>query len=111
MPCWRGRQGHLEIAHWFFPESSGHYWSWGGVDWVAMIIILAGMAIYLVIYDPITMQSMYAFRLFGDKFPVMLISGFAYYVLARLRLIPAGRGGYRSDEGNTTGDAVLKVDL
>ena len=108
---WLLRGGRLEVVHLFVGNDSGHYWYWGGVNWCAVFVVAAGVAIYLVMYDPITMQAGDGFRYFGAAFPVILISGFLYYVLARLCVIPSGRGGYRLPREKSAGDPVFRVGL
>jgi hypothetical protein len=51
------------------------------------------------------------FSVFGAALPVLVASGAIYYVLARVVVLPSGRGGYRVAAERVPGSTVLKVGI
>jgi nucleobase:cation symporter-1, NCS1 family len=108
---WILRRQFIALEHLFVADNSGCYWFWGGVNWVAIAVIAASSAIYLRIYDPITLRSADAFQFFGAVLPVVVGSGALYYVLAKLIVIPSGRGGYHACRIRSAGEGIARVGL
>jgi NCS1 family nucleobase:cation symporter-1 len=108
---WILRRGQLDVAHLFVADATGHYWYWGGVNWCALLVVAAGVAMYLAMYDPVTMHAGAVFSVFGAALPVLVASGAIYYVLARVVVLPSGRGGYRVAAERVPGSTVLKVGI
>ncbi len=109
---WILRRGQLTVAHLFVHDRSSHYWYWGGFNWFAIVVVAAGVALYLAMYDPITMRTGVAFGPFGAALPVLLASGSCYYIFAKLFVMRSGRGGYLPRPEGTPGTTVvLRVGL
>ncbi|GAB3626220.1 hypothetical protein PTE30175_00783 [Pandoraea terrae] len=108
---WILRRQFIAPEHLFVADSSGCYWFWGGVNWVAIAVIAVSAAFYLYIYDPITLRAGDAFQFFGAALPVVAASGALYYVLAKFIVIPSGRGGYRACWNSSAVDGVAQVGL
>ncbi len=89
------RHQRLEVKSLLGQEIGGRYWFWGGVNWIAMLIVILGVVIYLWIYDPLSLAVSPAFRFLGAALPVMLGSGVLYFGLMQVIAIPRGRGSYR----------------
>jgi NCS1 family nucleobase:cation symporter-1 len=96
------RQQTIKVEQLFVSDRKGDYWFWGGVNWIAMTVIAMGTAIYLHLYDPISLAAPEVFRFFGAGLPVIAGSGLLYYVLSRLITCPSGRGGYRPQPDNSS---------
>ncbi len=108
---WVLRRQSIALEHLFVADRSGHYWFWGGVNWVALTVIVVSAAGYLYLYDPITLRTSGIFRYFGAVLPVVAASGALYYVLAKLIVIPSGRGGYRACQHGSKAAEVVQVGL
>ena len=91
------RRQKLDVPGLFSRSKRGPYWFWGGVNPVAVIVALGSIAFYLAMYDPITLETHFAFKYFGAGLPTMVLSGLVYWVAMRLLVIPAGKGGYKDD--------------
>ena len=92
---WILRRQRIELEQLFVAGPRGDYWFWGGVNWVAIAVATLGIAAYLWLYDPITLQSATVFRYSGAALPVISSTAILYYVSMRLVGFPTGRGGYR----------------
>jgi NCS1 family nucleobase:cation symporter-1 len=104
------RRRQLALDQIFVSGPRGDYWFWRGVNLVAVGVIVFGMAMYLLLYDPVTLSAPAVFRYFGAGIPVLVVSGFLYYCLTRLITIPAGRGGYEPGSQRSIG-TKLEVDV
>lgn len=83
-------------AHLFVKDRQGAYWFWGGVNWVAMVTIALGLIVYLMLFDPLSLQVGPTFRYVGATLPTLLICMVAYYVMMRVVIAASYRGGYRN---------------
>ena len=91
------RKENLTPAHLFMRAPHTQYWFWGGVNWVAVIVSLLSVGLYLYLYNPVT-TAMHPFaHLAGAGIPTMVAAGVVYYVAMILFVIPSGRGGYGGD--------------
>jgi NCS1 family nucleobase:cation symporter-1 len=87
------RREKLDPVH-FFSGNVGKYEFWRGINWVAITITVLSTWGYLKIYDPVTMETSPLFIYFGASIPTIVLSGIAYYVAAKVLLIPLRKGGY-----------------
>jgi NCS1 family nucleobase:cation symporter-1 len=83
-------------AHLFVKGHQGAYWFWGGVNWVAMAVIIMGALVYLALFDPLTLSVGPTFRYVGATLPTLAISMLIYYLLMRWVIATGYRGGYRT---------------
>lgn len=110
------RQQH-DVDGLFAKSNAGPYWFWGGVNWIAVIVSIGAAALYLWVYNPITLATQPVFRYLGAGIPVMLIAGATYWLLTKLIAIPLGKGGYTSTQMLPNSDSRnwrrsnLKVEL
>ncbi len=88
------RRRALDVRQLFNDAPSGAYGFWGGVNWAAVGVVVVSVWLYVRLYDPVTMASAAAFRYCGATLPTVLVSGLLYWLLVRLVVIPAGKGGY-----------------
>jgi nucleobase:cation symporter-1, NCS1 family len=88
----RGRQ--LDVRAMYEPEGTSRYSFWWGVNPVAFLSLAAGAVTYYLILDPATFESAAAFRYTTASLPAFVVAGACYYLLTRLVVIPAGKGGY-----------------
>lgn len=88
------RRQELDVRSMFCRGGAGRYYFWGGVNWIAVIVVIGGTAIDLAMLNPVTYVSGPGFGFIGSSLPTVIISGLAYYVLTRLIAVPLGKGGY-----------------
>ena len=88
------RRRTLDVRAIYEPEGVSRYSFWGGVNPVAFVSVAAGAVTYYLLLDPITFESASIFRYTTASLPAFLVTGVAYYLLTRLVVIPAGKGGY-----------------
>jgi purine-cytosine permease-like protein len=88
------RRQTLDVRHVFNDAPSGQFRFWSGVNPIAVAVVAFGLWFYVRLYDPVTMTSARVFRYCGATLPTVLASGVLYWILMRLFVIPAGRGGY-----------------
>lgn len=99
------RRQHILPAHLFVKTSDSAYWYWGGVNWVAMAVVVLGVMSYLSFFNPMTLQVSASFRYFGAAMPSFALCIAVYYVAMRLVIASSDKGGYR----NTAQAAERKV--
>lgn len=92
------RRQRVLPAHLFVKNGEGAYWFWGGINWVAMGVILLGLAVYLMLFDPLTLKVGPSFRYVGATMPTLAICMLAYYLAMRVLIARSERGGYRNIE-------------
>lgn len=88
------RRERLDIFGLYDQRPGSTYWFWGGVNWVAVAAMAAGIGTYLYLLDPITYASRTPYEYLTASLPTILISGLAYLVLSLVVTRPSGRGGY-----------------
>lgn len=91
------RRGRLNVSQIFEDGAHGHYRFLGGFNPAALGCVLLGQALYVWLLDPVTLQARGPMRVVTASGPAVLVPMAIYFLLARLWLIPAGLGGYRSD--------------
>ncbi len=84
------RRRHLEPAHLFARPGQGRYWYSVGVNWTALAGIAAPGALYLPLFDPVSLRSRPLFRYLGAGIPRVVLGGLVYYVAMRLQRNAAG---------------------
>lgn len=108
---WLLRRQRLELEQLFVSGHRGEYWFWGGVNWVAVAVAILGIAGYLYLFDPVTLEARAFFRYCGAALPVIAGTGALYYFLMRLIALPAGRGGYCQRGEERKRPAIAEVSL
>jgi nucleobase:cation symporter-1, NCS1 family len=112
------RKETLDPAY-FFSGNTGKYEFWSGVNWVAIAITIVSTGGYLYLYDPVSMDAKPAFFVLGASIPTIICSAAAYYVAAKLILMPLRKGGYESKNieskkvptGDIDGEAIIRIGL
>ena len=108
---WILRRGAIDLPQLFVAGRGSRYWYRGGVNWIAMGVIVLMLATYLQIYDPVTLQAGELFRYLGAAFPVTVASGVLYVLLMTLaaRVSPAWRRARA--EAPSAGSGDIEVGL
>lgn len=98
------RRQRLDLIGLFSKSSSGPYWFWGGVNWVAIGVSIASVPAYLWLYDPVTMEARDQFSYLGAALPVVVVAAGLYWTGMKFITIPLGKGGYTTSKSsiNTT---------
>lgn len=74
-------------------QSSGYAY-WGGVNIAAVLAMAAGFGTYWYLLHPLTYVSHWPYQFVTASLPTALVGGVVYYVLTKLLVQPAGKGGY-----------------
>jgi NCS1 family nucleobase:cation symporter-1 len=104
------RRQVLDVGHMFTNSKAGKYWFWGGVNWIAVLVVGISIVIYLIPYDPITLAVKPWFRFCGAGIPAMLISGAIYYLLMKLFAVRS-KGAYPEADGRLSAQAASSPPL
>ncbi|WP_187276549.1 cytosine permease [Parahaliea maris] len=104
------RGQHIDAEHLFARLPGGRYWFWGGINWVAVLVVALGSATYIWIYNPVTLETADVFRYLGASIPVMLGCAVLYYLLMRL-IARAGVGSYPFARDRKTVSGITEVGL
>lgn len=89
------RRQRILPAHLFVKTSESAYWYWGGINWVAIAVVVLGAFAYLSFFNPMTLEVSGSFRYFGAAMPSFLLCIVAYYAAMRLVIASTDKGGYR----------------
>jgi NCS1 family nucleobase:cation symporter-1 len=88
------RRQRLDMRQVYETSPRGLYYFWSGVNPCAIASVLAGVLIYFLLFNPLSFAAGRVFRLFAASLPAMVVTMIVHYVLVRLIVMPAGRGGY-----------------
>ena len=69
----------VQVPHLFASSAQGAYWYAGGVNWIAMSVIAGAGALYLAMFNPISMAVHPAFRFAGAGIPSVLLAALVYW--------------------------------
>jgi nucleobase:cation symporter-1, NCS1 family len=78
------RHQRLRVSHVFARPREGIYWYWGGVNWIAITVILGCGGIYLALFNPVSLRVSPFFRYAGAGIPAVAIGIAVYYLAMRL---------------------------
>jgi nucleobase:cation symporter-1, NCS1 family len=100
------RKQRVNAAHLFTSSSSGKYYFWGGFNWIAIVVAVVGIALYLEMYNPVSLVTNDYFRYLGAGLPTMTLSAILYFLLIRAVAVPLGKGDYAWAEKSATTSQV-----
>jgi NCS1 family nucleobase:cation symporter-1 len=75
-------------------EPGGDYGFWGGINPAALASVALGIAVYLALLNPLTLESAAGFNALTASLPAIAAAAGTHWLLARLVVGPAGKGGY-----------------
>jgi NCS1 family nucleobase:cation symporter-1 len=78
------RRLRLRVAHLFARSHQGAYWYAKGVNWTAMAALTGAAAVYLFLFDPISLHVHPNFRYFGAGIPAVVTAGVGYYIAMKV---------------------------
>jgi nucleobase:cation symporter-1, NCS1 family len=89
------RRAAIDIRAIYDRRPGSPYYYWGGVNPAAVLSLLLGCGVYVALLNPLTYASAGPYRFLTASLPTALVSAVAFWLLSRLLVLPAGRGGYR----------------
>jgi NCS1 family nucleobase:cation symporter-1 len=73
-----------------------YYRFWGGINPAAIAAMLVGFGVYTYLLNPLTYASRWPYQYLTASLPTALAAALVYWLVIRLVVIPARRGGYRN---------------
>jgi NCS1 family nucleobase:cation symporter-1 len=92
------RRRRLNVSQLFEDHPSGHYRFFGGFNVPALFCMVLGQLLYIWLLDPVSLRAHGPVRLVTASAPAVLGPMVLYWLLARLLVIPSGRGAYGASE-------------
>ncbi|MCY1559224.1 hypothetical protein D9M68_962380 [compost metagenome] len=87
------RRGRINIRG-LFDENEPSYQYWKGVNPAAVLGMIAGIATYIYVLNPITYVSNFPYPMMPASILAALVASAVFILVTRLWIIPAGKGGY-----------------
>lgn len=97
------RRQRLDVAGLVHHGPSQPYHFWHGFNPVGFVALGVGFATYLYLLDPVNYTSRSPYQYVSASIPSFVASALVYWVLTRLVVIPAGRGGYAASRSGDRG--------
>ncbi len=92
------RRQVIEIPELFRPAGRGAYGFHGGVNLGALLAMIAGIFVFMYLYNPITLATREPFAAVTASVPAVLVAGLVHLVAAHLLYRRRGLGGYRAKD-------------
>jgi NCS1 family nucleobase:cation symporter-1 len=91
------RRRRIEIRAIYDPDPRAAYGYWAGFNPAAIAGLVVGCGVYIYLLNPLTYASHGPYRILTASLPTALVSALTYALFTWLWVIPAGRGGYRTE--------------
>jgi NCS1 family nucleobase:cation symporter-1 len=88
----RGR--HISLSGLYDVKENSPYGYWHGVNYVALLALLAGSLVYISLLNPVTLNGAPMFPYVGASIPALLVAIGVHLALTRWLVIPADKGSY-----------------
>lgn len=83
----------------FYDESPDSYYAfWKGWNPAAIVALAVGAATYIWLLNPSTFEHAGIFKFVSASVPAFLLAGLVHFLLTKLVVQPAGKGGYDTSE-------------
>src|SRR5260370_757318 len=92
------RRGRIIAAQLFAAQSGQMYWYRGGVNWIAIGVVIGARAMYLWLFDRMSLRVAPWFRYAGGSIPTAVVSAAAYFLLMRWLVVPHWVDGDRESK-------------
>lgn len=105
------RKQHFNLRSLYDTSSSSDYYFWKGWNPAFFITLAAGCTTYLIIMNPLTLNSHLFFKYTTASLPTFFVSCLVYYCVTKLWIIPKGMGGYPRlpKEGSLRKQEILRL--
>ncbi len=88
------RKGQVSIRGIFDRSGTGPYRYWFGVNPAALAGMVAGFCTYVYLLNPVSYTSHAPYQYTSASLPTVIMGGVVYWVVTKLLVMQAGRGGY-----------------
>lgn len=90
------RKGKLRVRDLYLPANESRYGFWRGYNPFAFLSVAAGALTYVALLDPVSYEPSGMFGYVTASIPSAVVAAVLHYLLTRLVVQRAGRGGYRA---------------
>ncbi len=90
------RQRRIAIRAIYDGGADGAYRFWGGFNPAAIAAMVVGFGTYIYLLNPLTYVSSWPYQYLTASLPTAFIAAAVYWLVTKLIVMPAGRGGYRA---------------
>ena len=91
------RRGKINVRG-LFDESEPSYRYWKGFNPAAVLGMIAGIATYIYVLNPLTYTSNYPYPLVPASVLAAGVASLVFLIVTRIIVIPSGKGGYDHSE-------------
>ncbi len=88
------RRQRLDVRSLYDYTSNSKYHFWGGFNPAGFIATAVGCVVYYWLLNPVTYAQHFPFKWISASIPTVFVAGAVYWVVTRLVVIPARKGGY-----------------
>lgn len=88
------RRQVIDVPELFKPAGKGSYGFHGGVNLGALIAMVAGISMFMYLYNPITLETREPFTFVTASIPAVLVAGVVHAVATHLLYRRRGDGGF-----------------
>jgi NCS1 family nucleobase:cation symporter-1 len=103
------RRRRVSVHALFDHSPQGAYHFWGGVNPAAIVGLVIGAVVYILLLDPVSYESHAPFQYVSATLPSAFLAAAGYWLVTKLVVIPAGKGGYAEAEPRTEPVAAAAV--
>ncbi|OXS16424.1 thiamine permease [Zobellella denitrificans] len=94
------RRQRLNLRYLYTHERQSPYHYWKGINPIALVALVAGFAIYVVLFNPQTLANTELFTFISASIPSCALAGLLHYGLTRALAARLGWGAYpQGDQG------------
>jgi len=88
------RRGRISVRAIFDNGRAGAYYFYSGVNPAAIVGLAVGIALYTYLLNPLSYVSRWPYRYVTASIPTALAAALVYWMVTRMMVLRAGRGGY-----------------
>jgi NCS1 family nucleobase:cation symporter-1 len=96
------RRQRLNLRHLYAAEAQSPFRFWRGFNPAALVALVAGFAIYVVVFNPQTLANTTFFSFATASLPSCLLAGVVHYALTRVLAARLGWGAYPKGDDRKT---------
>ncbi len=88
------RKQNLSVRDMYNKSETSRYRFWGGFNWIAILVFVLAIPVYLFFMDPFLLVTRNGFEYVTATGAATVFSLIAYFVLGKIFLLKKGKGGY-----------------